>query len=365
MRISVQKDDLVRGIQIVQNAVSARGSLPILSNILIEARNELKLTATDLDIAISCVIPCQIEERGAITLPAKRLGDVVKQLWSEEPVQLKLQKNNVVRIESKKTYFKIPGLPVDDFPQIPVFDEQKNAIALPQSLLLNMLRMTCFAMSRDEARYVLNGTYFVIKKNSIRLVATDGRRLALIEKSLEKEIPFEKNVIIPIKTIQELMKNLGEDNVVYIYFKDNQIQFRIHDIFITSRLIEGEFPNYEQVIPQKTKEKIVIKTRDFLDATRRANIFTSQESQSIKITLDKNKLVISKNSPDLGEAYEEIDTNYQGGEFSIGFNPNYLIDVLKQIDDESIEFELIDADKPGMIRSNPHYTYIVLPMQIS
>lgn len=366
MRISVQKEDLVRGIQTVQNAVSVRGSLPILANILLETKdNQLCLTATDLDIAISCFIPAEIQEKGAITVPAKRFGDVVKELWSDDAIKLQVVKGNTVQIETKKTNYKIPGLAKDDFPQIPFFTGEKNAIILPQRTLNEMLKMTQFAMSRDEARYVLNGTLFSFNGKLARLVATDGRRLAMIERELDKPSPIKKNIIIPTKTIHELSRNLQETGDVHILFKENQIQFQINQTYITSRLIEGEFPNYEQVIPQKTKEQLLLSTKDFLSATRRASIFTNQESQSIKISLDKNRMVISKNTPEVGEAYEEIETDYKGGGLVIGFNPNYLIDVLKTIPDEKVKFELIDPEKPGMIRAENNYTYIVLPMQLS
>jgi DNA polymerase-3 subunit beta len=254
---------------------------------------------------------------------------------------------------------------VDDYPQIPSFDDGKNVVSIPQSLLLNMLRMTSFAMSRDEARFVLNGTLFVIDKKDLKLVATDGRRLAMIEKTLEKASPIKKEIIVPTKTIHELIRNLGDEGEVDILFKENQLQFKLNKIVITSRLIEGEFPNYAQVIPQKTKEQITVDTKEFLSAAKRASIFTNQDSQSIKINLDKNRMTISKNSPEIGEAHEEIETDYKGGDFAIGFNPAYLIDVLKNIDEEKIRFELIDPEKPGMIKTKDNYTYIVLPMQLS
>ena len=366
MRISVEKEDLVKGIQTVQNAVSVRGSLPILANILLETKdNQLCLTATDLDIAISCFVPAEIQEKGAITVPAKRFGDVIKELWSDNSIKLQLIKNNTLQIEIKKTYFKIPGLPKDDFPQIPLFSNEKNAIILPQKTLNEMLKMTQFAMSRDEARYVLNGTLFSFDKKQARLVATDGRRLAMIEREMEKPSPIKKSVIIPTKTIHELARNLQDQGEIYILFKENQIQFQINQTYITSRLIEGEFPNYEQVIPQKTKEQLLLNTKDFLSATRRASIFTNQESQSIKISLDKNRMIISKNTPDVGEAYEEIELDYKGGGLVIGFNPNYLIEVLKTIPDEKVRFEMIDPEKPGVIKAENNYTYIVLPMQLS
>ncbi|MFT7636943.1 MAG: DNA polymerase-3 subunit beta [Candidatus Omnitrophota bacterium] len=366
MRISVQKENLLRGIQVVQNAVSNRASLPILANILIEANdNEVSLTATDLDIAITCNIPANIKETGEITIPAKKFGDIIKELKSDEEISISIEKGNNILIESKNIYFKLPGLPKDDFPQIPLFNVDKNTITLSQPLLASMIRKTAFAMSRDEARYVLNGTLFSFNNKKLRLVATDGRRLAKIDKELDKPVLTPKDIVIPTKTVLEIARNLGEDGEVQILFKDSQLQFKIGATIITSRLIDGEFPNYEQVIPQKTKEKLVLNTREFLAATKRASLFTNQDSQSIRINLNKDRMIIAKNTPDVGEAHEEIKTEYKGPEFEIGFNPTFLIDALKNIDDENVRFELIDPEKPGVIKTDDDYTYIILPMQLT
>lgn len=365
MDILIFKDHLMNAIQGTQGAVSTKSSLPILSNLLLEAKDKtLKITATDLEIAVSCVVEAQITEPGSITLPAKRLHDIIREMWPGEGIKIQVKKNNSVLIEGGKSQFKIVGTPKDDFPRIPEFDASQQWV-LSQAMLGQMIKLTSFAMSRDEARYVLNGILFAFLGKSIRLVATDGRRLALVEKDLDKPISLIKNIIIPTKTIQELNRHLGETGDVGISLKDNQLQFKIGEVVITSRLIEGEFPNYEQVIPKKTKEHVQINTQEFLSAAKRASIFTNQESQSIKIDLSKNRMVISKNTPDVGEVREELAAEYSGGDFTIGFNPSYLIDVLKNIKEETIKFELIDPEKPGVIRSNDNYTYIVLPMQLS
>lgn len=365
MEVIISKEDLLKGIQTVQGAVSSKNTLPILNNILIETQNEqIKLTATDLDIAITVYIPAQIKTPGNITVPAKRFSDIIKELRATDLVQINVKKNSSVTIESGRAVLKLMGLPKDDFPDIPEF-QIANSTSFPQNILSRMIKMTAFAMSRDEARYVLNGVLFSFQDKILRLVATDGRRLALVEKALPKPFGAAKNIIIPNKTIQELARNLGEEGDVVLNIKGNQLQFKINSIVITSRVIDGEFPNYEQVIPKKTKEQVWINTQDFLSAARRASIFTNQESQSIKIDLTKNRMVISKNTPDVGEVREEIDAEYSGAELSIGFNPSYLIDVLKNIEDEKVQFGLTDPEKPGMIKAEEDYTYIVLPMQLS
>ncbi|MFC1631804.1 DNA polymerase III subunit beta [Candidatus Omnitrophota bacterium] len=365
MKFKSTKEDLLKAIQILQNVVSSKATLPILSNLLIETqKGKIFMAATDLDVGISLTFtPLAISEEGSITIPAKRFSDIVRELPDGE-ANIIARKNNSVSIEIHKCFFKLMGLPKEEFPKIPKLTE-KEGITLNQSLLRNMLNLTSFAVSHDETRYILNGVLFVVKDKSIRLVATDGRRLALIEKELEVGAGFKKEAIIPTKAIQELMRNLGDEGAVKIIFGENQISFQFNNISLISRLIEGQFPNYEQIVPKEGKGKITVDREQFLWAAKRAAILTSADSQSIKLDLFKDKLIFSKNSPDMGEAKEEIDIEHKGSEFSIGFNPHYLIDVLKSLKDPQISFELSGPENPGIIRVPDNYVYIVLPMQLS
>lgn len=369
MKISTSKDALLKGIQVVQNAVSTKSTLPILSHILIEAKkNEIKLTTTDLEMGVSIVIDGKVEEEGAITVPAKKFSEIVKELSSQDAITIQVKKGQAVSIECGKSYFRLMGLLKDDFPQLPDFSSHaKNieSVKIHQKTLKNMIQLTSFAMSHDETRYVLNGILFSFKDKTLKLVATDGRRLAFMEKDVPETGNAKKDVIVPMKTIQELNRNLGEDGDVTLYFKENQIQINIGPVLITSRLIEGEYPNYEQVIPKKTKEQIKINTQEFLQATRRASILTNQDSQSIRVNMVKDRMIISKTTPDLGEVREELEVDYKGGETVIGFNPTFLIDMLKNVEDEQIQFSFIDPEKPAVLKTKENYTYIVLPMQVT
>ncbi len=369
MKIITSKDSLLKGIQVVQNAVSSKSTLPILSHILFEAKkNEIRLTATDLEIGVSIKIDGEVAEEGAITVPARKFSEIVKELPSQEPIHISIKKGQSINIEAGKSYFKLMGLLKDDFPQLPEFpshSKSSDIIKIPQKTLKTMIQLTSFAMSHDETRYVLNGILFSFKDKALKMVATDGRRLALIEKALPELGSVKKDVIVPMKTIQELNRNLIEEGDVLFCFKENQLQINLNPITITSRLIEGEYPNYEQVIPKKVKEELKINTQDFLQATRRANILTNQESQSVKINIIKDRMIITKNTPELGEVREEIEVDYKGGELAIGFNPNFLIDVLKNISGEDVKFGFIDPEKPAVIKSGDDYTYIVLPMQVN
>ena len=363
MKFDTTKETLVKGIQEVQNAINPKTTLPILSNILIEAGKEsLSLTATDLDIGIVSTMPVKTGSEGVITAPAKKFFDIIKELPDGE-VSISAKKNNLIHIECAGCLFKIMGLPKDEFPQLPDFKD-KDSIMMQRSRLKKMFSMTSFAVSRDETRYILNGALFVVKPTYIRIVATDGRRLAMIEEKNQSPKTHEKKVIIPAKTITELLKLLGDEGEVKICFGNNQVMFDMGSTKVVSRLIEGEFPNYEQVIPKETKEKILIARAMFLSATKRAALFTNPDSLAVKVELAKDKMVLSKNAPYIGEAREEMGVDYKGKDLAIGFNPDYLIDALKNINDEMIPFEVVDAEKPGVIRIGSEYVYVVLPMQI-
>lgn len=363
MKLKIKKGDLLSGIQIVQNVITPKSTLPILSNILIETQpNNLKLTATDLDIGISCVIPVNIQESGAITIPAKRFGDIIKELPSDELI-VTTKKNNQVVIETESCQFKIMGLASEEFPKLPEFKD-KQVIKLEQVALKQILNLTSFAVSYDETRYILNGVLFQVKKNNLILVATDGKRLAIIETKLQQDIGVDVNIIIPIKTIQELNRNLKDEGELSLILGNNQVLFDLGNIVIISRLIEGEFPDYQQVIPPVSENKMGVDRERFLLAVRRAALLSTPDYQAVKLEVFKDRLVVSKSTPDVGESYEELPVDYKGKEIIIGFNPLYLIDVLKNLSDERIELELSDSEKPAVIRING-YTYIVLPMRLT
>lgn len=366
MDLKITKEALVEGIQLVQNAVSQKSSLPILSNVLLESENNtLKLTATDLDIGICSTIPVTTEVSGSITVPARKFFDIIKALPDDSEITLSMKKNNFVSIKSGKAQFKIIGLPKEEFPQLPLFKD-KDSITISQPDLKDMFNLTDFAISKDDTRYVLNGVLLIVKGDQICVVATDGRRLATMNKKLDKKTLVDRSVIIPTKTVQEVKRMLEDAGDIQVKFSDNQILFAFPTSFVISRLIEGEYPNYKKVIPEKSSKEIKVLREDFLSATRRASIFTDQDSMAIKFSVRKKKMTISKNTPYLGEAKEEIDIDYSGAdELDIGFNPRYLIDVLKSMNDDEIIFELNDSNKPGVIRKGTEYTYVVLPMQLT
>jgi DNA polymerase-3 subunit beta len=362
MKFKTKKQNLINGIQVVQNIVTTKAALPILSNILLEVKEgKLRLIATDLDIGISCVIPVDIQEAGAITLPAKRFSDIIKELPGED-VTISSKKNNLVVIETGSCQFKIMGLPAEEFPKLPEFKD-KEVVQLEQENLKRMLTLTAFAVSIDETRYILNGILFKISKNTMELVATDGKRLALIEKKLKQGVEKDIQIIVPLKTIHELNRNLQDEGELSVIVGTNQAMFELGGVIIISRLIEGEFPDYRQVIPASSDNKIKIDREEFLLAVKRAALLSTPDYQAVKLEVFKNKLVLSKSTPDIGESHEEVAMEYAGKELVIGFNPTYLIDALKNMSEAAIEFEITDTEKPGVIRL-PGYVYIVLPMRL-
>lgn len=363
MKIKILKNNLVENVQNVQNVISSRSSLPILLNILIEAdKNGIKLTSTDLDIGITSTVLSEVEEEGALTVPAKRFYEIVKEL-PDEDITINTMKNNSMSIKCGKCFFKILGLPKEDFPKLPEF-ENKPYITIGQSVLKKMLVMTHFSMSHDETRYVLNGALFLFKDKQLTIVTTDGKRLSLVKKETGSE-SADKTIILPSKTVYELNRALKGEGELKITLSENQVKFDIENTTIISRLIEGEFPNYEQVIPKEAKEKIAVNREQFLLGVKRAALLTTQDSQSIKIEVLKNKMVVSKSSPNIGEAKEEIEIGYRGPEIAVGFNPNYLMDALKVVPKDDLEIEITGSDKPAVLRIEDWYTYLVLPMQLA
>jgi len=364
MRITTKKQILLDSLHAVIGAVAQKNTLPILSNLLIECNStSLTITATDLDIGITHTQEAGVVEQGSVTVPAKKFFDIIKEL-PDEDINILTKKNNTIHITAGNSIFKILTTPKDEFPNIPTPGNTSD-IVIGQKILKEMLLKTSFAMSKEETRYVLNGICVETQQNKLQLIATDGRRLAIINKPAKIKETEQKRYIIPSKTIQELQKILSEEGDIVIKLTNNQILFNTQNTQIISRLIEGEFPNYQQAIPAKTGTFFTVTTEKLAPAIRRAGLFTTTESQAITLHLTKNKLTLTKTTPEIGETTETVDVVYAGAEIQIGFNPAYLLDVLKNIHTETITMELTGPEKPGVLRVGDEYIYIVLPMQIT
>ena len=284
-------------------------------------------------------------------------------------IEIETDEKNISSIRSGSSFFKIHGLAAEEFPPLPKFKDDKK-VGLQQETVRAMLKKTSFAVSTDESRYVLNGIFVSLKDGKMTLVATDGRRLALVDEEVEISEKSTGEFIVPAKAINELNRLLQDKGEVELKFGENQASFALKDdkgfsVLLITKLIEGNYPNYRQVIPGEAKERIPINREELLQALRRAEIMTSEKANSVKMTFGKNQLAITANSPEVGEARETLAVNYKGKEMAIAFNPRYLIDPLAALSEDEVFIELIDELSPGVLKINGPFLYVVMPMRLS
>jgi len=369
MNLTIAKDQIIAGLQAVQNVVTSRTTLPILSNVLMRAADgKVEFTATDLDVTVACSVEAKVTKPGATTVPVKKLFGIVRELSGGE-IEIETDEKNVTSIRSGSSYFKIHGLAAEEFPPLPKFKDDKK-VGLSQEAVRAMLKKTSFAVSTDESRYVLNGIFMSLKDGKMTLVATDGRRLALVDEEVEISEKSAGEFIVPAKAISELNRLLQDKGEVEIKFGENQSSFALKDdkgfsVLLITKLIEGNYPNYRQVIPGEARERIAINREELLQALRRAEIMTSEKANSVKLTFGKNQLSITANSPEVGEARETLAVNYKGKEMAIAFNPRYLIDPLAALAEDEVFIELIDELSPGVLKINGPFLYVVMPMRLN
>jgi len=281
------------------------------------------------------------------------------------PMEMELIENDVLFIKCGSVTYRLNGVSPEEFPEMPVFEGSKE-LTIEKAVLKELLEKTSFAVSTDQTRYVLTGVLMDITERSIRTVATDGRRLSFGRTDFEEEISFSERVIIPDKTVRELEKLIGGDGEVVISFAENQLSFKFDEINLVSRLIEGNFPDYESVIPKGYKNRIVIGTEEFMRTIRRTAVVTSQRSNMVRFILGGDTLTVTCSTPEVGEAREEVEVEYEGENLEIGFNPDYILDVLKHIDEERVVVELKDEVNPGVLRpvEDERFIYIVMRVKL-
>lgn len=367
MRITIEQPQLLKSLQLIEHAVNDRSALPILANVLLETKErELVLTATDLDVGIRYQLPLTTQpDAGAVTLPARRLTTIVREL-PEEPITLEAKQNHTTILSCGTSRFRIPGLPPEDFPILPP-THQPSAFSIPQPLVKTLITQTAFAMSMEETRFVLNGTLLKTKERTLTLVATDGRRLAVATTQTNQGHTPELSLVIPAKTIRELGRLLqgdADDPVAMTLLKDNQFLFQSGAVTIITRLIEGQFPQYESVIPAPSDTTLTCSRQLLVNAVRRASLMTTATSQAVVFELTRDRLVVSKESAELGSAREELPAAYRGEPMSVAFNPEFWLDALKVLELDDVTIELTSPEKPAVIRL-PELLYIVLPMKLA
>ncbi len=363
MKIKVAKDQILKGLQITQGIIGARSTLPILSNVLVETdEDKLWLTATDLEVSVRCAIPAEIEKSGSTTLPAKTLFSIIREL-SATDIAIEVDDKNSASLTSGASFFKILGLPKEEFPPLPKFDSG-FAYNLDQAVLRDMLVKTSYASSSDETRQFLNGVLLSFKNDKLTAVATDGRRLALNEHDLECPKDQEADLIIPTKAVAELLHSLGSEGTVKIRAVKNQVSFEFGNLLLLSKLIEGNYPNFRQVIPSQAEHRIQIEREALFSAVKRVALLTSDRSNSVKLTFAKNKVVISAQTPDIGEAYESIPVKFTGAELNVAFNPEFIMDPLRRLTSDEVYLEFNDELSPGVIKCDTPFLYVLMPMRI-
>ena len=375
MKFKINQDHFSNGLQQVLNVVASRSTMPILNNVLIEAEEEhISLTTTNLDLGIRCRIKADVSDTGSITLPVRKLATIVKELPVSE-VFLETNKTNQAKITSGGSLFKIMGIGSEEFPPLPTFENRK-VFELAQDEIVNMLKSVSYAQSTDENRYILNGVYFNFADEKLTLVATDGRRLGLTGLELEVSEENAGSLILPAKTVAELERLMGKGEKVNIAFNDRQAAFEIgldeagdsgliDHLYLVSKIVEGNYPNYRQVIPKETEHRVKIERELMLECVHRAALVTSDKSNSIKIKISKNLLEISGQSTEYGESHESMAIAYDGPEVQVAFNPQFLMEPLKALTKDEVFFEFKDELSPGLFKTLDNFICVIMPLRLS
>lgn len=374
MKFKINRDHFANGLAQVLNVVGSKATMPILSNVLIEAeKDQISLTTTNLDLGIRCRIKAEVKEAGAVTLPVKRLATIVRELPNID-VTVDASPNHQVKVTSGGSNFRIMGIGKEEFPPLPETGDEK-ACSLEQTELLGMLRSVSYAQSSDETRYILNGVYFNFRDGKLSLVATDGRRLAVTSKEMEIPAANAGAIILPAKTVGELSRLLEKGEKVKISFTERKCSFQIatdkdssgliDSVYLYSKVVEGNYPNYQQVIPKETHQRIKLERELFQQCVHRAALVCSEKSNSVKIKLSSNLLEITAQSPDFGEAHESMAIGYSGPELQVAFNPQFLMDPLRALTKDEVFFELKDEVSPGVFKTLDNFVCVIMPVRLS
>jgi DNA polymerase-3 subunit beta len=374
MKLAIGKAELQRGLARIQAIVEKRNSMPILANALLEAtgpkgKGSLAIAATDLEVGIRGVHEADVKEAGGITVSARKLYDIVREL-PEETVEIDAGDNAYVEIRCGRSRFSLAGAAAEEYPDLPEFSPE-HLVRLPAAVLSVMIERTMYASSVDETRYNLNGVYFEVDQETskIRMVATDGHRLALVERAVGADASqLASGVIVPRKGLAELKRLVDEEDAdeVEIGFEANNGLARKGNVTLVMRLIEGEFPNYHQVIPKGIDRTLTVGTSDLVHALRRVALLSAERSRAVRLALAPGRLTISSSNPDVGEASEELDVDYDGEEIAIGFNARYLLDCLGVVGAKEVVLGLQNENAPAQVRptDDADSLAVVMPMRL-
>lgn len=366
MNIKIDRELLINPLGNVSGIVEKRHALPILSNLLLENQeNNLKFTATDLEMQISTHIKTKLSDNFQITIPAKKLFDITRALPEKSNIDIQIEENKVT-VKAKKSRFNLQTLPPKDYPVMKKDVDDVIKLKLSQSVLKNLLKQVDFSMAQQDIRYYLNGLLIEIKDNNLNIVGTDGHRLSFTSATL-KDPCKNIQVIVPRKTIVELVKLLSDsDDNVEIGITNNQVNFNFNDIDLITKVIDGKFPDYSRVIPNGHENIFDIDRETLLDAMLRASILSNDKYRGIRMVVEENNLKLISNNSEHEEAEEEIEIKYKGDKIDIGFNVTYLIDVLTNIQTEKLTIAFSDSSSSCLVTipKNKEYKYVVMPMRI-
>jgi len=368
MEVNCLKKDLVKGIEMVDEIIPTSKTLPILSNLLIETSEDfLHIIANNLEFGMECYIPAQVIKPGKVTVPAHKTSEVFKSLPDIE-INIKTE-NNIFIINYKKGFFRINGSGVEDFPQLPQI-KTNSTFLIKQSDLKRMIKKTSFTVSYDDARPALSGVFFVVVEEILRLVATDGRRMACIESTIKNSCQGKKEIIVPIKTINKLLKIL-DNGEIKVLVGENEISFQTKNKDrLVSQLINKQFPDYQKIIPCEYKRRVRLKNKEFLDNLRRVAVLTSEKSAAVEFGILADKITLKANIPDIGEVKEEVNLEHKEPYLdvpliNVTFDPKYIMDFLKNEESVDVFLDLNGPLDPGVMKpgGDEKYTYVVMPIR--
>ncbi|TRZ98051.1 MAG: DNA polymerase III subunit beta [Nitrospiraceae bacterium] len=374
MKIKIARDELLAGLQRVQGIVEKRNTMPVLSNILLETKQDgIELVATDLEIGFRGHYKADVQQAGSVSLSARKLYELLKEVADGE-VTLTTQENNWVQIQAGRSQFKIVGMAASEFPALPTI-EREGRVAIPGSGLSSLIRKTLFAVGDNDARYILNGLLITLhssdKKVTMKLVGTDGHRLAVAESDVTQsagtDLPKEIKAIIPRKAAQEIRRLLEEEEgEPLLGFTKNLVTFQKSGLFLTSRVMEGTYPNYQQVIPKESAKKAAIERTALESALRRVAVLSKDKTNAVKVILQNGSITLHTSSPDVGEATEDLPAQYRGESLTTGFNARYLLDALAVMDGDTVNLEISSPLSPCVLKSDgdPGFLCVVMPMKI-
>lgn len=371
LAFSINRESFLQGLSRVQSVVERKNTVPILSNVLIDGNGEkLKLMATDMEMGISGYMEANIKSAGAVTISARKLFEIIKELPAEAEVSVQVKEDNNSEITCGSSTFSLKGLPAEDFPSLPSYDDE-TFLTLDAASLKEMVRKTIYAASTDETRYNLTGVLFEMEEgesgNIVRMVATDGHRLALVEKEAEGKIRPGESVVIPRKSLNELRRLMDEsDEVIELDFQKQHGVFKKDSMVLTTRLIDMSFPNYQQVIPEEVSSAATIEREALISAIRRVSLLSSERSRAVRFSFSGGELTVHTNNPDLGAATETLPITYSGEDLDVTFNAKYMLDTLTSLDADKINIGLKDELSPCRVyqEEDQDYIAVIMPMRV-